>query len=342
MADHDEYNDGNESNRIDDTDARMKIQEMIDDLRVEQMNLIDPKSVTVDGKIEMLDQIFSQYINNGEQNNTADHQGKSVNVSQARLDIEAFSLLATISHLRIRAVTACSWSFRAADFASRIVKLLNPEDGSSTESLTPSNKQKLNEMVQPYWNMCVPLRPMLGAITLTKAETIPREKKQRQPKTKDAQVASQQSRPLRIDDIAEEDQNTKVAKHVEFIMDCLKKEYKRCNKQPVPFYNFVIDPKSFSNTVENIFYVSFLIKDGFVALQEDPENRLPTLQVTKKTRNMNEQNESMTPAFGAKRQLVVSLDQGTWKQMVDGLGLENAVIDQESKNRHIHKRPRQQ
>lgn len=27
---------------------------------VEQMNLIDPKSVMVDGKIEMLDQIFSQ------------------------------------------------------------------------------------------------------------------------------------------------------------------------------------------------------------------------------------------------------------------------------------------
>ena len=73
---------------------------------------------------------------------------------------------------------------------------------------------------------------------------------------------------MRINDIAEEDQNTRVAKHVEFIMDCLKKEYKRSNKQPVPFYNFVIDPKSFSNTVENIFYVSFLIKDGFVALQE--------------------------------------------------------------------------
>lgn len=62
-------------------------------------------------------------ISSGERNNTSDHQGKSVNVSQARLDIEAFSLLATISHLRIRAVTACSWSFRAADFASRIVSV---------------------------------------------------------------------------------------------------------------------------------------------------------------------------------------------------------------------------
>ena len=28
--------------------------------------------------------------------------------------------------------------------------------------------------------------------------------------------------------------------------------------------------------------------------------------------------------------------------MVDGLGIEHAVIDQESKNRHIHKRPRQE
>jgi len=37
--------------------------------------------------------------------------------------------------------------------------------------------------------MCVPLCPMLGAIALTKAETIPRERKQRQPRMKDAQVS---------------------------------------------------------------------------------------------------------------------------------------------------------
>lgn len=49
------------------------------------------------------------------------NENKSVNASQARLDIEAFSMLAVINHTRIRAVTACSWSFRAADFASRIV-----------------------------------------------------------------------------------------------------------------------------------------------------------------------------------------------------------------------------
>lgn len=48
--------------------------------------------------------------------------GKSVDVSQARLDILAFSKLAAINHQRIRRVAASSWTFRATDFANRIVK----------------------------------------------------------------------------------------------------------------------------------------------------------------------------------------------------------------------------
>lgn len=45
------------------------------------------------------------------------------------------------------------------------------------------------------------------------------------------------------------------------IYKILKKEYKCNSKQPLNYYEFVIDPQSFSKTIENIFHFSFLIKD---------------------------------------------------------------------------------
>ncbi len=45
----------------------------------------------------------------------------------------------------------------------------------------------------------------------------------------------------------------------------------------VPLFQFVVNPKSFGQTVENLFYVSFLIKEGTVGIGKD-SNMLPTLR----------------------------------------------------------------
>ena len=45
----------------------------------------------------------------------------------------------------------------------------------------------------------------------------------------------------------------------------------------VQFFRFVVNPKSFGQTVENLFYTSFLIRDGSVAISKD-SNMLPTLR----------------------------------------------------------------
>ena len=46
---------------------------------------------------------------------------------------------------------------------------------------------------------------------------------------------------------------------------------------PVNFFQLVINPDDYGQTVENIFYASFLIKDGTAGIQVD-ENGLITIR----------------------------------------------------------------
>lgn len=39
--------------------------------------------------------------------------------------------------------------------------------------------------------------------------------------------------------------------------------------QPINFFKFIINPESFGQTVENLFYLSFLIRDGKVSIDDD-------------------------------------------------------------------------
>ncbi|KAL8706171.1 MAG: hypothetical protein Q9201_000749 [Fulgogasparrea decipioides] len=83
------------------------------------------------------------------------------------------------------------------------------------------------------------------------------------------------------------------------------------------FFPFVINPKSFGQTVENLFYVSFLIRDGDVEVGSS-EDSLPTLE----RRSGHEQQ-----ATGAqKHQAVFHLDFETWEDLIDAFEIEQSII----------------
>jgi len=55
------------------------------------------------------------------------------------------------------------------------------------------------------------------------------------------------------------------------------RKHRLADNGAVPLFNFVVNPRSFGQTIENVFYISFLIKEGSVGVEHD-EDGLPTLR----------------------------------------------------------------
>ncbi|KAL8694115.1 MAG: hypothetical protein Q9218_001168 [Villophora microphyllina] len=87
------------------------------------------------------------------------------------------------------------------------------------------------------------------------------------------------------------------------------------------FFPFVINPKSFGQTVENLFYVSFLIRDGDVEIGQSDDS-LPTLIPTERRAG----NEQQAATGTQKHQAVFHLDFETWEDLIDAFEMEKSII----------------
>ncbi|KAM5335287.1 EP300-interacting inhibitor of differentiation 3 [Glossophaga mutica] len=110
-------------------------------------------------------------------------------------------------------------------------------------------------------------------------------------------------------------------KEVERILGLLQTYFRKYPDTPVSYFEFVVDPKSFSRTVENIFYVSFIIRDGFARIRLD-QDRLPILEPI----NINQVGEGSDPSSHGRKQGVISLSLQDWKNIVATFEISEAMI----------------
>ncbi|KIW81808.1 hypothetical protein Z517_04834 [Fonsecaea pedrosoi CBS 271.37] len=86
----------------------------------------------------------------------------------------------------------------------------------------------------------------------------------------------------------------------------------------VPLFNFCVNPKSFGQTVENMFYVSFLIKEGKVALVLDSDG-MPTLGLVPE-KSLAERQETQ------RNQAIFTLDFDVWEDIVKTFGIQKSIV----------------
>lgn len=79
---------------------------------------------------------------------------------------------------------------------------------------------------------------------------------------------------------------------------------------PMHFFKFIINPESYAQTVENLFYLSFLIRDDKVRIFVDERDSEPYLDVVP-VEDEDEVNE--IHQFLDANQLVLSIDMDIWR-----------------------------
>ncbi|KAK3935615.1 Nse4 C-terminal-domain-containing protein [Diplogelasinospora grovesii] len=90
----------------------------------------------------------------------------------------------------------------------------------------------------------------------------------------------------------------------------------------VDLLRFVINPHSFGQTVENMFYVSFLIREGTVQLEFD-ENDLPSLE---SIGNQQPDDGGGSNRRTQRHQAIMSIDMEMWKDIIDAFGIKEPMI----------------
>ncbi|OKL64705.1 hypothetical protein UA08_00657 [Talaromyces atroroseus] len=88
----------------------------------------------------------------------------------------------------------------------------------------------------------------------------------------------------------------------------------------IPLFRFCINPRSFGQSVENLFYISFLIRDGNIGVSQDSRG-LPTLQSARPYPPSEAQGRGIE-----KHQIIFSLDFELWQDLIDSFNIKESII----------------
>ncbi|KAL2023533.1 hypothetical protein VTK56DRAFT_2141 [Thermocarpiscus australiensis] len=89
----------------------------------------------------------------------------------------------------------------------------------------------------------------------------------------------------------------------------------------IDLLRFVINPRSFGQTVENMFYISFLIREGSVKLEFDVHG-LPAIEPIRKDSSA----DTSRSKAAMRHQAIMSIDMATWRDLIDAFNIKEPMI----------------
>jgi len=101
------------------------------------------------------------------------------------------------------------------------------------------------------------------------------------------------------------------------VFRCLVTKFRDAGRIPISYFKFVLDPDCFGTSIENMFHVSFLVKEGKADISVCGETGMPL--IAPKSKRKEAQDEQ-------KNQVVMNINMNDWKILVKELRIRVAMI----------------
>ncbi|CCH42623.1 putative inhibitor of differentiation [Wickerhamomyces ciferrii] len=111
------------------------------------------------------------------------------------------------------------------------------------------------------------------------------------------------------------------------VQSCYEVFYEKYQGSPINIFKFFINPNSFSQSIENMFFTSFLLKDGRLMLGEDEEG-YPTIDLLPPMpENAREaENETLRRREMPSNHIIFQLEYDSWKNLIEKLDIRESYI----------------
>jgi len=240
---------------------------------------------------------------------------KMVNRTQeATLDSQFLLASAEIGAKQVESIKLAGENFDTEEWINKLLTIMGgrqdidiKQENNETVNLNLLNWETIGIRAEPFFDKVPKIDNMIGPLSTEQKEkkTITRHARENK-----NSVNLKKPQELRKEDIKQQENET--TKNVVQIYRILE------NVGRVNLFNFIINPESFSQTVENIFYLSFLIRDGKALLDEENGEL-----IIERSDPPDENDYNMGIK---KKQFVLEIDYDTWKDIVEVYDIRESMI----------------
>ncbi|XP_070540649.1 non-structural maintenance of chromosomes element 4 homolog A-like [Ptychodera flava] len=296
-------------------DIRHQYRNLITDTQKKRLDLIKPQSTGLGEALDEANRLFLKVKD-------------STATREAALDSQFLVLAASLGNQQAHQLQTDFVVFEPTEFVEKVVTFMSGrqidfEGNDQQERRIPKGSWvKLGREVMPLFRRVPAFHFMLGSfergeVTKTK-RTANRKRmsdKELGPKVKPQQLAK-----------LEKNQKEVTTEEVEKLLSILKQVTQNTDDSngsvstyPINFFEFIVNPESFSQTIENMFHLSFLVKDGHATVYLD-EDGLPVVAPREPYR------DGQTQERVEKKQVMVSLDKDQWMEVKRVFEIDRPII----------------